>query len=88
MPQSKTKTVVRQTAAERQSHMQERVDAARRAEKRKPARVVPYVDYKNVDPRIETALYYGFTPLASPVIITKEDKAKAERDIFCSGSQH
>lgn len=78
MSPQKTKPIVRQTAAERQSNLQNRINVARREEKRKPARVSAYIDYKNVDPRIETALYYGFTPLASPVIITKEDKAKAD----------
>lgn len=76
--QSKTKTSVRQTTTERQQNQQERVRLARLEERRKPARRIPYIDYKNVDPAIETALYYGFTPVASPLMITKEDKEKAK----------
>ncbi|MSU56384.1 MAG: hypothetical protein EXS51_03715 [Candidatus Taylorbacteria bacterium] len=73
----KAKPHVRQTTAERQQSQQERVDIARREERRKPARVDPYVEYKNVDPAVETALYYGFTPLGSTITVTKEDKEKA-----------
>ena len=72
----KPKQVVRQTAAGKQLNLQERTAAASRKEKASGASA--YIDYKNVDPRIETALYYGFTPLPSQLIITKEDRAKAD----------
>ncbi|MDO8594399.1 MAG: His/Gly/Thr/Pro-type tRNA ligase C-terminal domain-containing protein [bacterium] len=74
----KTKGHVRQTTAQRQQNLQERVDAARREDKQKPVRVAPYIEYKNVDPGIETALYYGFTPHQAPLTITKEDREKAK----------
>ncbi len=48
-----------------------------RAEKKKPMRTPAYIEYKNVHPAVEVALYYGFTPLASPLVITKKDKDKA-----------
>ncbi len=49
-----------------------------RATKGKSARgQTAYIEYKNVDPAIETALYYGFTPLSAPLTITKEDRERA-----------
>jgi len=78
MSPKKIKYAPKHTAATRQESMQARVDTARREEKRKPSRAPAYIDYKNVDPRIETALYYGFTPPAAPISITKEDREKAD----------
>ena len=75
--QPKSKAPIRQTTAERQLNLQERIATARREHNRKPVRTAAYIEYKNVDPAVETALYYGFTPLSSPIIITKEDVNKA-----------
>ncbi len=46
--------------------------------KQKSGRTPTHIEYKNIDPRIETALYYGFTPLSTPLSITKEDHEKAK----------
>lgn len=53
-----------------------KLKTAVRTEKR-AARPSPYIEYRNVDPAVETALYYGFTPLPSPLIITRDDCEKA-----------
>ncbi len=44
--------------------------------KRTPRR--EYNEYKNVDRAFEAAIYYGFTPLALPISVTKEDQEKAK----------
>lgn len=49
--------------------------AARR--KRKPAAKTEYLDFAHLDRAAETALYYGFTPLPAPLVITKEDRELA-----------
>ncbi len=46
--------------------------------KAKSPRSTAYVEYKNVDPGMETALYYGFTPLSAPLVVTKEDRERAK----------
>ncbi|OHA21375.1 MAG: hypothetical protein A2849_00050 [Candidatus Taylorbacteria bacterium RIFCSPHIGHO2_01_FULL_51_15] len=48
-----------------------------RTKRRKASRHGTHVEYRNVDPAVETALYYGFTPLPSPIILTKEDRERA-----------
>jgi histidyl-tRNA synthetase len=35
------------------------------------------IEYRNIDPAVEVALYYGFTPLLSPLTITKRDRESA-----------
>lgn len=45
--------------------------------KRRPSRARSYIEYRNVDPSMEVALYYGFTPLPSPLFVTKEDRSRA-----------
>src|SRR3989344_9677622 len=45
--------------------------------KRKSTRASTHIEYKNVDPAVEVALYYGFTPLQSPLSITKKDREVA-----------
>lgn len=37
-------------------------------------RVSPYIEYKNIHPAMEVALYYGFTPPDSPIMITRKDR--------------
>lgn len=51
---------------------------SRSGPKHKMVRASAYIEYKNVDPAVETALYYGFTPLSSPLVITKEDRDRAQ----------
>ncbi|MDO8620385.1 MAG: His/Gly/Thr/Pro-type tRNA ligase C-terminal domain-containing protein [bacterium] len=48
-----------------------------RTQKKKSAGAKSYIEYKDVDPGVETALYYGFTPLDTPLTIVKEDREKA-----------
>lgn len=45
-------------------------------ERQKSARPSAYIEYKNVHPAVEVALYYGFVPLTSSLSITKEDRDK------------
>lgn len=51
--------------------------AGRSGAKYRPARAQSYIEYKNVDPSVETALYYGFMPLPSPLCVTKDDRDRA-----------
>lgn len=50
---------------------------ATRTEGKKMSRTASYIEYKNAHPAMEVALYYGFTPLAAPLAITKKDKDRA-----------
>lgn len=36
-----------------------------------------FLEFKNVDRAVEIALYYGFSPVPLPLIVSKEDKEKA-----------
>ena len=56
-----------------------KVKVAAREKKGVSPRVASYIEYKNVDPGVEPALYYGFTPLSHPITVTKEDREKARR---------
>ncbi len=45
--------------------------------KSRPHRRREYSEFKNLDRAGEVALYYGFTPLEEPVVVTKDDQEKA-----------
>src|SRR3989338_6077329 len=51
--------------------------SADRTERRASARAQSYIEYRGVDPCMEAALYYGFTPLPAPLFVTKEDRDRA-----------
>ncbi|MDO8620044.1 MAG: His/Gly/Thr/Pro-type tRNA ligase C-terminal domain-containing protein [bacterium] len=36
-----------------------------------------YLEFRNVDRCVETALYYGFSPLPAPLTLTRDDREKA-----------
>lgn len=65
------------SSQQRASNLADRVALAKREEKRRPSRASAYIEYKNVHPAVETSLYYGFTPLQTPLSITKKDREKA-----------
>lgn len=54
-----------------------KVKTPAREKKSASSRATSYIEYKNVDPGVEPALYYGFTPLSHPITVTKEDREKA-----------
>jgi len=47
------------------------------SERHKTSHAKLFIEYRNIDPAVETALYYGFTPLPAPLLITKKDKDAA-----------
>ncbi len=51
--------------------------SADRIERRAPVRAESCIEYRGMDPSMEAALYYGFTPLPAPLLVTKEDRDRA-----------
>lgn len=51
---------------------------ARQKAKRAAARKADYIEYRDIDRALLPALYYGFTPLPSPLSITREDRELAK----------
>lgn len=45
------------------------------ASKDKPS---AFFEFRNVDPAAEIALYFGFSPLSGPLLVTKDDREKAK----------
>lgn len=54
-----------------------KVKTTDRTERRVPAREQSCIEYRGVDPSMEAALYYGFTPLPAPLFVTKDDRDRA-----------
>ncbi|MEK7088075.1 MAG: His/Gly/Thr/Pro-type tRNA ligase C-terminal domain-containing protein [Patescibacteria group bacterium] len=77
--QTKTRTPFSIRASGRRGIASRAPDAAspQRSGNEKAKRSSAYIEYKNLHPAMEVALYYGFTPLDSPVIITKKDRDRA-----------